>query len=129
MRYTPVFGDQIGANTSAQEGPMYISVAKARYQTPLPQRWTLFFINNYVQLTHPSCWGPSSSEGPQKHNLTMSSKYGLWTCIFGFMIKAYTMRSLIVTKVVVAPKLCERELRLNCRKENQLKREKVVQSL
>jgi hypothetical protein len=38
------------------------------------------------------CWGPSSSEGPQKHNLTMSSKYGLWTGTFGFMIKAYTMR-------------------------------------
>jgi hypothetical protein len=32
------------------------------------------------------CWGPSSSEGPQKHNLTMSSKYGLWTRTFGFMI-------------------------------------------
>jgi hypothetical protein len=58
----------------------------------------------------------------------MSSKYGLWTGIFGFMIKADTMRSLIVTKVVVAPKLCERELRLNRRKGNRLKREKVVQS-
>jgi hypothetical protein len=23
------------------------------------------------------CWGPSSSEGPQKRNLTMSSKHGL----------------------------------------------------
>jgi hypothetical protein len=22
-----------------------------------------------------SCWGPSASEGPQKHNLTMFSKY------------------------------------------------------
>jgi hypothetical protein len=74
------------------------------------------------------CWGPSSSEGPQKHSLTMSSKYGLWTGIFGFMIKAYTMRSLIVTKVVVAPKLYERELRLNRRKGNRLKREKAIQS-
>jgi hypothetical protein len=42
--------------------------------------------------------------------------------------KAYTMRSLIVTKVVVAPKLCERELRPNRRKGNRLKREKAVQS-
>jgi hypothetical protein len=24
-----------------------------------------------------NCWGPSSFEGHQKHNLTMSSKYGL----------------------------------------------------
>jgi hypothetical protein len=38
------------------------------------------------------------------------------------------MRSLIVTKVAVAPKLCERELRLNSRKGNRLKREKAVQS-
>jgi hypothetical protein len=74
------------------------------------------------------CWGPSSSEGPQKCNLIMFSKYGLWTGIFGFMVKADTMRSLIVTKVVVAPKLCEMELRLNRRKANRLKREKVVQS-
>jgi hypothetical protein len=74
------------------------------------------------------CWGPSCFEGPQKRNLTMFPKYDLWTGIFGFMVKADTMRSLIVTKVAVAPKLCERELRLNRRKGNRLKREKVVQS-
>jgi hypothetical protein len=33
-----------------------------------------------------------------------------------------------VTKVVVAPKLCERELRQNRRKGDRLKREKTVQS-
>jgi hypothetical protein len=38
------------------------------------------------------CWGSSSSEGPQKHNLTMSSKHGLWTGTFGLKLKAYTMR-------------------------------------
>jgi hypothetical protein len=54
--------------------------------------------------------------------------YDLWTGIFGFMVKADTMRSLIVTKIAVAPKLCERELRLNRRKGNRLRREKVVQS-
>jgi hypothetical protein len=36
-------------------------------------------------------WGPSSSEGPQKRNLIMSSKHGLWTGTFGLKIKAYTM--------------------------------------
>jgi hypothetical protein len=87
-----------------------------------------FVILKQINTARGYCWGPSSSEGPQKHNLTMSSKYGLWTGIFGFMIKAYTMRSLIVTKVAVAPKLCGRELRLNHRKGNRLKREKVVQS-
>jgi hypothetical protein len=36
------------------------------------------------------CWGPSSSEGPKKCNLTTSSKYGLWTGTFGIRVKAYT---------------------------------------
>jgi hypothetical protein len=58
----------------------------------------------------------------------MFPKYDLWTGIFRFMVKADTMKSWIVTKVVVAPKLCGRELWLNCRKENRLKREKAVQS-
>jgi hypothetical protein len=42
------------------------------------------------------------------------------------MVKADMVRSLIVTKVAVVPKLCERELLLNRRKGNRLKREKVV---
>ena len=62
--------------------------------------------------------GPSSSEGPQKRNLTMFPKYDLWTGIFGFMVKADTMRSLIVTKIAVEPKLRARELRLS-RGENE----------
>jgi hypothetical protein len=44
------------------------------------------------------------------------------------MIKAYAMRSMILTKVVVVLKLCARELRLNRRKGNRLKREKAIQS-
>jgi hypothetical protein len=35
---------------------------------------------------------------------------------------------MIVTKVVVAPKLCARELRFNCGKRNRLKGEKAIQS-
>jgi hypothetical protein len=46
------------------------------------------------------CWGPSSSEGPQKRNLTMSSKHKLYTGTFRFRIKG-----MIVTKVAVASKL------------------------
>jgi hypothetical protein len=34
-----------------------------------------------------ACWGPSSFEGPQKCNLTMSSKHGLWTGTFGLRLK------------------------------------------
>jgi hypothetical protein len=29
-----------------------------------------------------ACWGPSASEGPQKHDLTMPLEYNVWTWIF-----------------------------------------------
>jgi hypothetical protein len=35
---------------------------------------------------------------------------------------------MIVTKVVAAPKLCTKELRLNHEKRNRLKRERAIQS-
>jgi hypothetical protein len=38
----------------------------------------------------------------------------------------YDVKSMIVTKVGVAPKLRARELRLNSEKRNQLKGEKVI---
>jgi hypothetical protein len=37
------------------------------------------------------CWGPSSSEGPQKHDLTTFSKCNIWAGTFGLGLKAYTM--------------------------------------
>jgi hypothetical protein len=40
----------------------------------------------------------------------------------------YDGKSMIVMKVVVASKLCARELRLNRIKGNRLKRENVIQS-
>jgi hypothetical protein len=36
-----------------------------------------------------SCWGPSSSEGPQQHDLTMFSKCNLWAGTFRLWLKAY----------------------------------------
>jgi hypothetical protein len=73
--------------------------------------------------------GPSSSEGPQKRNLTMSSKHGLWTGTFEFRIKSiHNKKGMIVTKAADAPKLCARELRLNRGKRNRLKGEKAIQS-
>jgi hypothetical protein len=106
-------------------------VLKNVHYVPLMSRNLIsvsLLLRHGLKLVFESYWGLSSSEGPQKCKLTMFSKYGLWTGIFGFMVKPDTMRSLIVTKVVVAPKLCEMELRLNRRKGNRLKREKVVQS-
>jgi hypothetical protein len=46
----------------------------------------------YLNVAIYECWGPLSSEGPQKRNLTMSSKHGLWTGTFILRLKAYTMR-------------------------------------
>jgi hypothetical protein len=56
----------------------------------------------------------------------MSSKYGLWTGIFGFMMKADMIWSLIVMKVDATPKLHGRGLRHDSWKENRLKGEKTT---
>jgi hypothetical protein len=48
-----------------------------------------------------SCWGPSASEGPQKRDLTMFSKWNMWTGIFGFgswVYRAWSGQSLSETK-------------------------------
>jgi hypothetical protein len=37
------------------------------------------------------CWGPSSSEGPQKHDLTMFLKCNMCTGTFGLRMKQYTI--------------------------------------
>jgi hypothetical protein len=37
----------------------------------------------YRKTTNIICWGPSASEGPQKHVLIMFSKWNMWTGIFG----------------------------------------------
>jgi hypothetical protein len=78
-----------------------------------------FVILNKLILRGATVGGPSSSEGPQKCNLIMSSKHGLWTGTFRFRIKSiHEEKSMIVTKVAVASNLCARELRLNRGKRN-----------
>jgi hypothetical protein len=46
-----------------------------------------FVILNKLILQGATVGGPSSSEGPQKCNLIVSSKHGLYTGTFGFRIK------------------------------------------
>ena len=40
------------------------------------------YATAYKILKDTDCWGPSASEGPQKHDLTMSLEYNVWTGIF-----------------------------------------------
>jgi hypothetical protein len=99
--------------------------------------WGTFGAGATTVLISPSkiktyCWEPTSSKGPQKHDLTMSSKCDIWTGTFGLGLKAYTIwkawsgwRS-IGTKVESILKLCARKLRLNSRKRNRLKEEKAI---
>jgi hypothetical protein len=42
-------------------------------------------ILDMILLTY--CWGPSASEGPQKHDLTMFLEYDTWTGTFGLRSK------------------------------------------
>ena len=38
-----------------------------------------------INIARGYCWGPSASEGPQKHDLTMFLEYNVWTGIFGLV--------------------------------------------
>jgi hypothetical protein len=51
----------------------------------------LFPMISFWCVDYYYCWGPSSSEGPQKHDLTMLSKCNTWTGTFGLGPKPYTM--------------------------------------
>jgi hypothetical protein len=48
------------------------------------------YLNKLI-LRGATVGGPSSSEGPQKHDLTMFSKCNVWAGTFGLGLKAYTM--------------------------------------
>jgi hypothetical protein len=39
-------------------------------------------VNLHTVMERTTCWGPSASEGLQKHDLTMSLEYNVWTGIF-----------------------------------------------
>jgi hypothetical protein len=52
----------------------------------------LYIKNKAIQLlTIRDYWGPSSSEGPQKHDLTMFPKCNVCTGTFELGIKLYTI--------------------------------------
>ena len=85
--------------------------------------------------------GPSTSEGPQKHDLTMFSKWIMWTGTFGLRItnmkcgqdEAWTRRRTgwlpSSTKDGAQPKLCAGKLRRDSREGNRLKDEKTTWTL
>jgi hypothetical protein len=53
-------------------------------------------MNFSVQQTNIArgyCWGPSASEGPQKHDLTMFSKSNVWAGIFGIGLRVYKIKA------------------------------------
>jgi hypothetical protein len=71
-------------------------------------------------------WGPSSSEGPQKYDLTMYSKCNIWGT-FGLGLKAYTeWKAGLERRIEPMPKVHARKLRLSNRKRNRLKEEKAI---
>jgi hypothetical protein len=60
--------------------------ASAKVRLQVPRHLAPTRSDTYNQANN-GCWGPSSSEGPQKRNLTVSSKHGLYAGTFGFRIK------------------------------------------
>jgi hypothetical protein len=85
-----------------------------------------FCLPYCLKLRLHNCWGPSSSEGPQKHDLTMFPECNIWIGSFGLGSEPHSVKSTNNTKVDAASKLHARELRHNGKKGNRLKREKVI---
>lgn len=76
-----------------------------------------------INIARGYCWGPSASEGPQKHNLTMFSKYAsryLQNQVAGIQEHGQDEASLkwktIMTKDETVTKLCAEKLRHDSRK-------------
>jgi hypothetical protein len=71
-------------------------------------------------------WGPLSSEGPQKHDLTTSSKCDIHEQVPSDSDQNHSVRSTNNTKDDAASKLRTRKLRRDSRKGNRLKGEKAI---
>jgi len=87
-----------------------------------------------INIARGYCWGPSASEGPQKHDLTMFSKWNMWTGIFG--IGSWVYKSMVRTKPERDERWLWRRIRwsrscaqksfsMTAEKENRLKDEKA----
>jgi hypothetical protein len=53
------------------------------------KKWYSYYLAQVTDYFR-NCWGPSSSEGPQKHDLTIFPK-NIWTGTFGLGSKPYTI--------------------------------------
>jgi hypothetical protein len=96
-------------------------------------KFIVMFIDDILVFSqneqeHEECWGPSSSEGPQKRNLTVFPSLIYKQVPSDSGLKGIWDEDMIMTKVIAAPKLCTKELRLNHGKRNRLKGEKAIQS-
>jgi hypothetical protein len=80
-------------------------------------------------LTHPalvrSCWGPSASEGPQKHDLTMILEYNTWTGTFGLGSKSKSGEAQGIRRMAQSRSYAQGSFGMIARKETDLKRKRL----
>jgi hypothetical protein len=80
-------------------GPIaYISIGGSKYCLVLVDDYSRFTWVFFLQeKTQTQVLGPSASEGPQKHDLTMFSKWNMRTGIFEIVLRVY--KSMVKTKL------------------------------
>jgi hypothetical protein len=70
---------------------------------------------------HPGCWGPSASEGPQKHDLTMFLEYDTWTGTFGLRSKPQCEEAQIIRRMAQSRSYAQGSFGVIAEKETDIK--------
>jgi hypothetical protein len=71
------------------------------------------------------CWGPSASEGPQKHDLTMFLEYKTWTGTFGLGLEPQCEEAQRIRRLAQSRSYVQESFDTIAEKETDLKRKRL----
>jgi hypothetical protein len=60
---------------AASHSAVSVALVQEKLEGQLKKQAPVYFVSEVLSLSKKNCWGPSASEGPQKHDLTMFLEY------------------------------------------------------
>jgi hypothetical protein len=76
-------------------------------------------------MQYDDSWGPSASEGPQKHDLTMFLEYNTWTGIFGLESEPQCEEAQRTRRLAQSQNYVQESFGMIVEKETDLKRKRL----